>query len=231
MRMFENGMSGFMRNCKNRMKTYSSFFQLGMILILAVVLTVGCGGNSGEKKEADNAEQSENLYPVTIDGIEVRVGETTMQTLLDAGLKVTVSEKTADNKINQYEIDPDTELEAYTYYTGASIFITDSIVAHVSFVTGEEAVKMGDAVVAYLEISFVNADTEELEKIALDGVPISEISREKAGEMFPDLTGDENMLLKYGKEYKYTFSFTLPDHMLSNISLTKQYDVDWTGKN
>lgn len=207
------------------------FLKLGTIFMLAIALTAGCGIFDGKKDTESEAEQTEKLYPVTINGKEIRVGETTVQTLLDEGLKLTVSEMTTDNQINTYEIDPETELEANTYYTGGSISITDSIFAHVSFITGDEAIRMGDAVVAYVELSLTNGEAEDLEQILLDGVPVSEISREKAGEMFPEFTGDDNMLLQYGSEYKYVLGFASENHMLSSVSLEKKYDVDWTGNN
>ena len=55
-----------------------------------------------------------------------------MQTLLDAGFKVTVSDSSADfSEITQFEIDPEQELEANTYYSGGSVWITDSIFANI----------------------------------------------------------------------------------------------------
>lgn len=92
----------------------------GMILLAAAALLSGCSGKSG-KEETTSAEPAQVLYPVAIDGKEILVGETTVQTLLDQGMNVTVSEMTEDKQINQYEIDPEAELEPNTYYTGGSI--------------------------------------------------------------------------------------------------------------
>lgn len=64
-----------------------------------------------------------------------------------------------------------------------------------------------------------------------NGVPVTEISREKAGEMFPDFTGDENMWFSPASmtDYEYFMSFDM-DGMLNKFSLKKKYDVDWNSK-
>jgi len=190
----------------------------GMILLAAAALLSGCSGKSG-KEETTSAEPAQVLYPVAIDGKEILVGETTVQTLLDQGMNVTVSEMTEDKQINQYEIDPEAELEPNTYYTGGSIWVTD-----------EKAVRMGDAVIARLEFSLVSGEESELKRIAFNGVPVSEMSREKAGEMFPDFSGDDYMWLQKGEDYEYFMSFDPTDHMLSSFSLEKEYDVDWSSE-
>ena len=201
----------------------------GMILLAAAALLSGCSGKSG-KEETTSADPAQVLYPVAIDGKEILVGETTVQTLLDQGMNVTVSEMTEDKQINQYEIDPEAELEPNTYYTGGSIWVTDSIFAHISLVTDEKAVRMGDAVIARLEFSLVSGEESELKRIAFNGVPVSEMSREKAGEMFPDFSGDDYMWLQKGEDYEYFMSFDPTDHMLSSFSLEKEYDVDWSSE-
>lgn len=61
-----------------------------LILLLSMAFLAGCG-RSNEPSEEE--EPPEEVYPISINGIEVRVGETTVQTLLDAGYSVTVSER------------------------------------------------------------------------------------------------------------------------------------------
>lgn len=192
----------------------------GMIMIAALLLAAGCG-----KKEE---QEQQKLYPVSINGSEIRVGETTVQTLTDAGLKITVSQSTEDlSDISHYELDPDQQLEANTYYSGGSIWISDSVFAHISVATGDEAVTMGDAVIARLEFDLAGAGEEDLSGIQFDGVPVSELTREKAGEMCPDFSGDENMWLQYGPDYKYDLNFDSEGKMIK-LSIEKEYDVDWT---
>ncbi len=195
--------------------------RLGALVLVIMMAAVGCG----EKKEEAPAQE---LYPVTINGKEIRIGETKVQTLLDEGLRITTSEMTEDKQINEYEIDPEAELEPMTYYTGGSVWVTDSIYAHISIATDEEAVRMGDATIGRLEFSLISGEEDELKKITLNGVPVNEITREKAGEMFPDFTGDEYMWLQYGTDYEYNMSFD-NDGNLTGFSLEKKYDVDWLG--
>jgi len=199
---------------------------LGVALLATMLAVAGCGG--GKAEESSTEEVQEPLYPVSINGKEIRVGETTVQALLDDGFKVTVSEMTPDKQINEYEIDPEEELEANSYYSGGSMWITDSTFAHISMVTGEDAVRMGDAVIARLEFH-LSTDDAENDGISFDGVAVNEISREKAGEMFPDFQGDENMWFSSGlKEYDYFMSFDV-EKMLYTFSVEKKYDVDWNG--
>ncbi len=200
---------------------------LGAALLAAVLMVSGCGSSEAQEEPVEE-EAEEPLYPININGTEIRVGETKVQTLLDDGFKVTVSEMTPDNQITEYEIDPEMELEAYAYYTGASMWITDSVFAHISLVTDEEPIRMGDAVIARLEF-YLSSDKSENDGISFNGVPVNEISREKAGEMFPDFQGDENMWFSSGlKNYDYFTSFD-GDKMLSRFYAERIYDVDWNG--
>lgn len=196
------------------------------ILIGAFLMSAGCS-----KKEEE--PEKEVVYPVSIDGSEIIVGKTTVQTLLDKGFKITVSEMTEDNRVNQYEVDPEAELEANSYYSGASIWLTESSFANVSIVTGESSVKLGDAVIAYMEFSLVGEEPSKLSGILFNGVPVNEITREKAGEMFPDFTGDENMWFSSASasEYKYFMAFNSDDGMMNQFSVEKKYEVDWSGEN
>ena len=195
--------------------------------VAAVLALSGCSGK-GAKKETTAAEPAQELYPVTVDGKEILVGQTTVQALLDGGLKVTVSEMTEDKQIIQHEVDPEMELEPESYYSGGSVWITDSVFAQISMVTGEEAVRMGDAVIARLEFSLISGEKADLDKIEFNGVKVSEISRKKAGEMFPDFTGDEYMWLQKGSDYEYFMGFSAEDTMLTQFSVEKEYDVDWS---
>ena len=206
---------------------------LGLLVICFAVAAAGCSSGKDDKKsDSDNEETKGVIYPVSIDGTEIRVGETTVQALLDKGFKITVSEMTSDNQINQYEVDPEEELEAKTYYSGGSIWITDKTFAHVSMVTGDESVKMGEAVIAYMEISISNEELKSLNNVLFNGVPVTEITREKAGEMFPDFSGDDNMWFSPATmtDYKYFMSFSAKEKILNNLSVEKKYDVDWNSK-
>lgn len=211
---------------KNIMKKWSI---TGLLLIFFIASITGCSGET--KADEPSAEVKEPLYPVSIDGTEILIGETTVQTLLDKGFKMTVSELTPDNEYYEYEIDPEAELEANSYYTGASIWITDSVFANISIVTDEEVIRMGDAVIAYLEFSLISAEEDDLKRISFNGVPVSELDREKAGEVFPDFTGDDIMWFSPSsmREYEYYMGFSTQDEgKLKKFSVEKKYDVDWS---
>ena len=71
---------------------------MALLLTVLVIMTAGC---ASEEKAKEEEKPEAVLYPVSIDGTEIRVGETTVQALLDKGLKVTVSEMTPDKQINE----------------------------------------------------------------------------------------------------------------------------------
>lgn len=208
-------------NIKSKLK------QIGAAVLLPVLLVsmAACGS----KSEPEPEREPDPLYPVTIDGTEILVGQTTVQTLLDKGLSVTVSEMSEDMDITHYEIDPDSELEANSYYTGGSIKVTDNLSFSVSLATDEE-VPLGEAVIARLEATLVSeTDTGVLEKIAFDGVPVTELTQAKAAEKYPDWTGNEVMWLHYGLEYQYDLNFDMSTGCLNKLALARLYDVDWNG--
>ena len=73
---------------------------VGLSLIFIVMTLTGCSGENKDDKTANKPE--EKLYPITIEGQEILVGQTTVSALLDKGFKVTVSEMTPDKQINKY---------------------------------------------------------------------------------------------------------------------------------
>lgn len=195
---------------------------LGLALALLLVLC-GLGACSGGEEE----KPEETLYPITLSGTEIRVGETTVQALLDKGLKVTWS----DENYEQIEVDPSTTLEENSYYTGGSIWISDSLFAHISFAT-EEAAPLGQAVIARLEFQLYGEEDESvLEEISFDGVPVTQWTRDMAGEKYPDWTGDEVMWLHYGLDYKYDLNFDISTGKMTKFIVERTYDVDWSGGN
>lgn len=208
----------------------------GAAVLAALMLLTGCGeSGSGE---SGSEESSEILYPVSINGKEILLGETTVQTLLDEGFSITVSEMSPDKKITQYEIDPNTELEPDSYYSGMSIWITDSVFAHISMVTdsklagfgesgAEKTYRLGDAIIARLEFSLISADEATMNNITFNNTPLSELDRDRAGEMFPDFTATDTAMFQYGLDYEYSLTFSAQDKSMTGLSLSKKYDVDW----
>jgi len=199
-------------------------FLLCLMLTVLMLFLTACAQKDGESGQ--EIEYEETLLPISINGKEIRVGETTVQTLLDEGFDVSW----VDEDYNRIVVDPNAQLEANSYYTGGNIDVTDNMFFLIALVTDEESVSMGQAVVARLEIhTAAEEDQSALETISFDGVPITELTREKAGEKYPDWTGDEVTWLHYGLEYKYSLNFDSSTGNLNGFTVERVYDVDWDG--
>ena len=193
-----------------------------LFLTVLMLLVTACG--KGEEGDGKDGGSDEVLLPISINGKEIRVGETTVQTLLDEGFEVSW----VDESFNRITVDPTTQLEADSYYTGGSIKVTDNMSFSISFTTGEEAVPLGEAVIARLELTAAGEDDKSvLETISFDGVPITELTQKKAAEKYPDWTGNEVMWLYYGLEYKYDLNFDISTGYLNKFAVERTYDVDW----
>ncbi len=195
-----------------------------LLLTAFMLFLTACG--KGEEGDGKDGGSDEVLLPISINGKEIRVGETTVQTLLDEGFEVSW----VDENFNRITVDPTTQLEADSYYTGGSIKVTDNMSFSISFTTGEEAVPLGEAVIARLELTVAGEDDKSvLETISFDGVPITELTQKKAAEKYPDWTGNETMWLHYGLEYKYDLNFDMSTGYLNKFAVERTYDVDWNG--
>ena len=195
-------------------------------LFLTVLMLLVTACSKGEEGDGKDGGSDEVLLPISINGKEIRVGETTVQTLLDEGFEVSW----VDEKFNRITVDPTTQLEADSYYTGGSIKVTDNMSFSISFTTGEEAVPLGEADIARLELTAAGEDDKSvLETISFDGVPITELTQKKAAEKYPDWTGNETMWLHYGLEYKYDLNFDMSTGYLNKFAVERTYDVDWNG--
>ncbi|MBD5161717.1 MAG: hypothetical protein HDT14_06845 [Oscillibacter sp.] len=192
---------------------------LCLILTVLMLFLSACSQEGGEGSQSE-----EVLLPISVNGKEIRVGETTVQTLLDEGLDVSW----VDEDYNRITVDPAAQLEANAYYTGGSVKVTNNMSFTISLATDEEAVPLGQAVIARLELHMAAEDDKSvLEKISFDGVPVTELTREKAGEKYPDWTGNEVMWLHYGLEYKYDLTFDISTGYLNGFTVERTYDVDW----
>ena len=196
--------------------------RLGLMLAVLMLSLSACGANDDGADQEDNTEV---LLPISINDKEIKVGETTLQTLLDEGFEVSW----VDENYERITIDPSTQLEANSYYTGGSIKVSEGLSFMISLATDEE-VPLGQAVIARLEATLVTeTDKSILEKIAFDGVPVTELTQEKAAEKYPDWTGNEVMWLHYGLEYKYDLNFDMSTGYLNKFAVERTYDVDWNG--
>lgn len=206
------------------MNTKKTRSRLCLFLAVFMLFLSACGKDDGESSQGGGGDDV--LLPISINGKEVRVGETTVQTLLDEGFDVSW----VDESYHRITVDPATQLEANSYYTGGSIKVTDNMRFAVSFATDEEEVSLGQAVIARLELTMAAEDDKSvLETISFDGVPITELTQEKAAEKYPGWTGNEVMWLHYGLEYKYDLNFDISTGYLNKFAVERTYDVDWNG--
>ena len=204
------------------MNTKKSRSLLCLILAALTLFLSACSQDEGESSQKEKNE--EVLLPISVNGKEIRVGETTVQTLLDEGLDVSW----VDENFNRITVDPDMELEANAYYTGGSVKMSDHMSFSISFATEDESVPLGQAIIARLELHMAaENDKSVLEKISFDGVPVTEFTQEKAVEKYPDWTGNEVMWLHYGLEYSYTLTFDMATGNLNGFTVECKYDVDW----
>ncbi len=194
---------------------------ISLLLAALMLFLPACSQEDGQDEKTE-----EVLLPISINGKEIKVGETTVQTLLDEGLEVSW----VDENYERITVDPATELEANSYYTGGSIKVTDNMSFSISLVTDEEAVSLGEAVIARLELRMAaENDKSVLETISFDGVPVTELTLENAMEKYPDWTGNGVMWLHYGLDYKYDLLFDISTGILNGFNIERTYDVDWNG--
>ena len=167
---------------------------IGTLILLSLT---ACSSDDG----SENDKPEETLIPISVKGAEIKVGETTVQTLLDQGLEVTWMDE-------NYEKIP------------------------IDLATEGTPVPMSEAVIARLEFHIATEEDETvLNQMAFDGVPVTELTCEKAQEMYPDWSGNEVMWLKYGLEYSYSLNFDMSTGRLTQFTVERKYDVDWTDDN
>lgn len=191
----------------------------GIALMLSMAFLTGCSPKE-EEAAPELLTLADDSVPVTVDGLEILVGTTTLQPLLDAGLAVKVSEWTGDQVVER-EIDPNETLTAGTSETDISFWITDSAFARLSLEAGSTDVRMGDAVISRLALHLSHQTDTLPDHISIDGVPVRELSRAKAGEMFPDYEQEDLSITQQGEDYKCTFMFIPGTYALYQFSLVK----------
>ena len=194
---------------------------ISLLLAALMLFLPACSQEDGQDEKTE-----EVLLPISINGKEIKVGETTVQTLLDEGLDVSW----VDENYERITVDPTMQLEPKSYYTGGSIKVTNRMSFSISFATEDEAVTLGEAVIARLELNMAAEDDKDvLKNISFDGTPVTEWTQAKAAERYPDWTGNEVMWLHYGLDYKYDLNFDMATGQMSGFTVTRVYDVDWNG--
>lgn len=191
----------------------------GFAFILFVTLLTGCS-----KKEEETLPEplmlAQHSVPVVIDDLEIIVGTTTLQPLLDADLPIIVSEW-VDDHVEEREIDSNETLAAGTSMTEISFWITDSVFARISVEAGESDIRMGDATISRLALHLSHLTDTLPDYIFIDGVSITELSRTRAAQMFPDFEQDDLSIMQQGEDYRCTLMFSPGTYALYQFSLVK----------
>lgn len=193
----------------------------GVILVLSMAFLSGC---SGKKEEEPPQEEllmlEDHSVPVTISGQEIIVGKSALQSVLDTGLSVVLSEWDGSQVI-QHEIDPNEILPAGTSATEISFWITDYAFARVSVEGTDKDMRIGDAVITRLALHLSHQPGTLPDHVLIDGVAVTEISRAKASEMFPDFDQEDLSVTQQGEDYRCTLMFSPNTYALYQFSLVK----------
>ncbi len=195
----------------------------GIALLLILSILTGCSGRSQTEEPAVTEEPvllelSQTEIPVTIDDHEILAGRTTIQELLDDGFRVMIS-KWQEDRVVQHEVDPKEVLEPGVNYHELFIEVADSAFMRLSVRTEEEGICMGDAPITRVELHLSHVAETLPDNILLCGVPVKELTREKARTLFPDFEQEDLSVYSRGVDYKCNLMFSPSTLILYQFSL------------
>ncbi len=192
----------------------------GITFLMTMAVLTGCSGDrklgspaastiSSEDSEMKKvrSELTPEQVPVVISGHEIIVDTTTIQELLDDGFSLMVSEWNGDS-ILQQELDPKETLHSGTQNSEISFWITDAVFARVTIAAGTEDIQTGDAAITRFELHLSHEVDTLPEDIYVNGVSVSEFSRAKAGELFPDFEQGDLSVTCRGTAYQCSLLFS-----------------------
>lgn len=189
----------------------------GIVVILSLTFLAGCGSREDEP-EPEPLMLADHAVPVTIDGEDVIVGQTTLQPLVDAGFPISLAEWDGEH-VTEHEIDPNEILTAGTSLTELSFWLTDSAFIRLSIEAANEDMRLGDAVISRLALHLSHQADTLPDNLMVNGVAITELSREKAGELFPDFEQAELSVTQHGEDYRCTLMFSPRTHVMYQFTL------------
>lgn len=192
----------------------------GIVLILSMAFLAGCSGKEEEAPPEELLTLAEHSVPVTIEDQEIVVGRTTLQTLLDTHLPVVVSEWDGVH-VTERKIDPNEILAAGDSLTEISFWITDYAFVRISVEAGDADIRVGDAVISRLALHLSHQPGTLPDNVFIDGVAVTDMTRAKAGEMFPDFDQADLSVIQQGEDYKCTLMFSPRTFALYQFSLVK----------
>lgn len=156
-------------------------------------------------------------YLMTLNGMEIRPGETTVQDMADAGYdfadtmsgQIVLGDEGAETVYNTF-YDLSTEAEAKTIYAGSAMVKESQRVATLSIVNRDSKTKpLSECIISGMTVYF---DNEEAKTVVLEGISYSDLSVEKLKEVF----GKPDIAYNTGDYYKwergdYSISVSLED--------------------
>lgn len=196
----------------------------GCILLLGMM--AGCGSGKGEP------------YVVTMSGVEVKPGQTTVQELADAGYEFTdlggrslmPVEDENGNKIYLYEsvYDLTSEAEAKTEYSMIIMVKDGEQAASVSLINeSSESVPVSECIISYMTIDIEYKDAD---KIMVEGVSFDQLSVDKLIELLGKQSGKLNDSTTRWQRGDYSLNLEISeDGGPKKISVSKYYNTEILG--
>lgn len=162
----------------------------------------------------------DKAYPITVDGTDILVGETTISTLIDAGFTIRELSYSDDN-----EITGDTMLEKNSYYSGLYAYKEDIKYCTIEIVTDKKDVPLAEAVIAKVIIKDDLSHT--IGDSMFDGVKLTEMTVETAQEHIEGSKLSEDNLSVSLSGSKYFVSIHFDENGFLDLEMKCKYDVDY----
>lgn len=194
--------------------------------ILLTGILAGCGSGKGEP------------YAVTMGGVEVKPGQTTVQELADAGYEftdlggrsLTPIEDENGNKIYLYEsvYDLTSEAEAKTEYSMIIMVKDGEQAASVSLINeSSESIPVSECIISYMTIDMEYKDAD---KVTVEGVSFGQLSIDKLTELFGKQSGKLNDSTTRWQRGDYSLNLEVSeDGGPQKISVSKYYNTEILG--
>lgn len=200
-----NKIEGVLKG-KSGMKKIIKLF---MVIFVCMGLS-GCAGNGGDK-----------AYPITMEGTEVIVGETTVGTLIDAGFTIREISYSDDN-----EITGDTMLEKNSYYTGYYVDKDDTEYCSIAIVTDNKDIPIAEAIIAKVQID--SELSHFIDNTTFDGVKLPDLTIDAAQEHIAgsEKSDDNSSVYLSGANYFVDVNFN--NDSFTELEIKRKYDVDYS---
>lgn len=181
-----------------------------MMSLVFCLTMAACGGGGSDK-----------AYPVSLDGTEILVGETTMSALYDAGYTIVAH---GENFTQSMEIEATEQLEADSYYSQIFAKKGEESLIMLAVVTEKSAIPISEAVIANVKLY----NEEGIAKASFDGVAVADLDFDTLKEHVPGAKLNEDGLLASVSGNNYTLFVYYEDGKVTSLEMKKNYDVDFS---